>query len=475
MNALRGGSVLICGKVGGFSLRFLRNVLVARLISVEDFGIAGTLMIAMMFVGMAANLNLDKMVIQDRTGDDPHFVAAVKGLNVLRGLLMAVILYLTAEPVAWLLQQSDYVWAYQCVAVIPLINCLTHPDLQRMQRSMRFAPMVVSDMGSLTLSLIVLWPLAIWLGDFRLMLVLYIVEAAGRTGITHLIAERPFRVTWDAAIARRGIRFGWPLLLSGIISFTVLQGDRIIVANQYGAQALGFFTAALNLTMTPMLQAADIVRTFFLPILARRQDDDAQFEAGTLFTLQSTLCAAALSALAFVILGPPTLALIFGERYAPAAPYVGMLGLAFSIQLIRAGTTAAAIARGQTINQLIGNLFQVVFLPFAVVVALSGHSLIWVLLIGVGGNLAGFTASVWLLKRRAGFTSLRIMAVPYAIGTLFVATLLWEILSSPGNVIDDLHSITAPSILLLALIASCRVMHQHVLQLASRLVAVRSS
>ena len=444
MSSLRSGLFLMGGSGVGFVLRFLRNVLVARLISVEDYGIASTFMVAVSFIDMSTNLNIGQLMIQDRRGDDPDFVAATKGVEVARGILLSLFLLVCAGPIAALFSQSHLVWAYQVLAIIPAVKGFMHPDMQRLQRALRFAPILAGDVGMLGLTLILVWPLALWLGDYRIMLAVYVIETMTRVGISFLMAERPFRIGWAREVAVKSVQFAWPLTLSGLVTFAALQGDRIIVANRFGAEALGLFSAAMTMIMPPVSQASALARTFFLPLLAKVQDEAEGFAYRARFTLQATLCAGLLTIVGFVLAGPPVFLLVFGDRYADGIVFVGVLGIVFGMQLAKTGPNIVALSRGHTFNMLNSNLVRLAFLPLALWVAIRGGSAIEVVAVGALGQVCGFAMAVFMLTRSGDMTNLKPMALPFLAGAGVLAASIWAIFSTSGNVVG-LPPTLAPS------------------------------
>lgn len=467
MSALRGGLTLLGGSGAGFMLRFARNVLVARLLSVEDYGIASTFLVAVSFIDMALNLSLGKLVIQNKAGNDPEFVAALTGISILRGVLISAILFLAAGPIATLFGQPDLAWAYQVVALLPLIGSFRHPDIQRLQRTMRFAPLMMNRLGSLGLTLALVWPLALWLGDFRVMLAIYLIEWLGRLTLSFVIAERPFRARWDGKVALLALRFGWPLLLSGLITFAALQGDRIIIANRFGAEVLGLFSAAMTLTMAPAMAAADLIRTFFLPLLARHQENAAEFAHRAGFALQSSLCVAMLAVTGFALLGPPVLTLVFGPRYAEGADFVGLLGIVFGLQLAREGTATVALSLGQTSNLLIANIVRLGFLPIALLVAATGGSALDVIAIGALGQLCGVATSFLLLRFRSRVGQMNRLRWPTGFGLIALLVLGWGIRTGTDGTVGLLPAVVA-LIAFGLMIASCQVMRKELIRILRR-------
>ena len=271
-------ALLLASSGGAASvLRFGRNVLIARLIGVEDYGIASTFALLMSLTELLSDFGLGRFLIQDRDGESAAFVAAVQSISIVRGFMLAAVVVALADPIAALLGQPELGWAYRILATVPLLRSLGHFDVARQQRSMRFGLMIKTDFAGLVGSFLALGPLWLWLGDFRVMLALLVFENAFRTIMTHVMAERPYRLGWDRVVAARAMRFGWPLLAGGVLTFAVMQGERLIVANQYTATDLGLFSAALTLALAPTLVLLRIVHNMFLPLLARQQDNETAF------------------------------------------------------------------------------------------------------------------------------------------------------------------------------------------------------
>ena len=92
---------------------------------------------------------------------------------------------------------------------------------------------------------------------------------------SHLVAERPYRLVFDRGIMARSLRFGWPLLLNGILMFLAFQGDKLIVGRVMGMEALAIFAMGVTLTLTPTLVLAKSVQNMFLPKLSQLTDAPA--------------------------------------------------------------------------------------------------------------------------------------------------------------------------------------------------------
>ena len=192
--AIKGTLFLGAGRMIDRVLQLLRNIIVARLVSPEDFGIAALFVMTISFLEMVSNLAVDTLLIQSPHGEKPRFQQTSQLMTAVRGLGIALILLLFAEPVARLFDIPEATWAFRLLAVVPLVRGLAHQDMIRCQRQLNFKLLLVTDISSQLISVSLAWPLAAWLGDYSVILYLILVQTLARTCISHIMAERSY--TW---------------------------------------------------------------------------------------------------------------------------------------------------------------------------------------------------------------------------------------------------------------------------------------
>lgn len=396
----RVGLLLTAGVGGVAALRFARNILLARLISVEDYGIASLAIVVVSFIALVADLALDRLIIQDRRGEEPRFVAAVQAVVLARAVVLSVLMVLAAHPTAVLFGLPELAWMFQLLALVPLLQGFAHPDLFRHQRVSDFRPLIVSDLAGVAASLAAMFPLALLLGDFRVMPLALIIEQAVRTLVSFRFAERPFRVAWDGAIALQAVRFGAPLVLSGLAVFAITHGERILVASNFTVRDLGIFSAALTLAFTPGQLLATVQQRYFLPQLARAAETPGELARRANEALRLTLASAAGFALAAFAFGPEVLVLVFGDRFAEAGAYVALIALIASLRAMRSGPTVIALSGGHTLDILAANVIRLLALPLAVLVVARGGSIADILFIAWLGETCALVFAYGLLAWR---------------------------------------------------------------------------
>lgn len=395
-----GAATLASGQVIGQGLSFVRNVIIARLIGPAEFGIAVTFAIVVALLEMISNLSADKLLVQADDGDDPQFQGTAQLMQAGRGLVLAGILFALAWPASMLFQVPEARWAFQCLAIVPLLRGFEHLDAKRLHRQMQFGPSVCVEVIPQALATALAWPLAIWLGNYTAVLWLVLGQSAAMVVVTHLVSKRKYIWTWHSNYARRIITFGWPLLINGLLMFGFMHGDRLIVGSAYTPSDLGLYSVAFLVTFTPTMLIARVGSSLTLPLLASVKNDKDQF------AYRYARCAGILSLIAIVVsiplmlVGGPLVTLAFGSQYTSIGDVVACLAAMQAIRILRVAPTLAATAVGDTRNLMIANLARTTALVGALYVAVIGGDLVLIALSGLLGESLALAVSLARLRKR---------------------------------------------------------------------------
>jgi O-antigen/teichoic acid export membrane protein len=259
----------------------------------------------------------------------------------------------------------------------------------------------VSEVLPQVVSLVVIWPLARWLGDYRAVLFAAMLQSTLYVACTHLTARRRYRWAVDRVHLRRIGAFGWPLVINGALLFAINQGDRIAVGAVYSKEQLAVWSNALLLASAPLMLLGRVAVSIALPILSRCKTHRSVFDDRYAAYMQGLAMIAALLTTAMLLAGGPVMKLVFGPAYAQAGTFIGLLALGQAIRVIRIGPTVAALTYGQTTTLAAANLGRMVGVGLAIAAASQGAEMKWIALAGVLGEVVAFGFTI----ARLGFRS----------------------------------------------------------------------
>src|SRR5438309_2380058 len=319
-----GGLKLGTGQVVSQASSFAKSLIIARLITPSDFGIAAIFVMFFFLLEMISNLSSQMLLVQAEDGNDSHFENTAHFVNAGRGVVNAALIFVLAGPVSRLFGAPQAKLAFQCLALVPLIRGFYHLDMNRIQREMRFGPSVLVDAGSSVLVTLLALPLAYFLRNYWVVLWLLIAQSISYLIGSHLFAERRYGWMWTRSYMRRIFHFGWPLLVNGICLYGIFEGDRFVIGsahrlfakNSYTLSDLGVYSVAFALAQVPTMIVANVCASLFLPLLSRAQASRAQFERHYVACVQIVSFMAANVAIGFIVAGGKVVPLVYGRRYA---------------------------------------------------------------------------------------------------------------------------------------------------------------
>jgi O-antigen/teichoic acid export membrane protein len=428
MALARSGSIVLAANIADMGASLVRNIVLARLLSVEQFGLAATFSILLTLLDAAQSVGINRMIVQDRDADDPAFLRSLHGVQAMLGVATCVLMFVLAWPYALAMNTPALVAAYAVLAVVPLMRGFTHLETFRMQREGRFVPGITRMLAAQLVGLAALVPAYFWLGDYRVMLVSILAQQIASVVLSHVVAGPRFAIGRDPAIWRRAFAFGWPLLLNGLLMFLVLNGDRIVVSNRFGPEMLGWFSAAFMLTLLPINLIAKSLQTVLLPAMARAQDAPERLQRQYELATSMTLLVAVGFVAGIAVLGPWAMTLLFGQKFAPAAPFLLLLAVMQSLRLARAVPAIAAMARAETRNPLYTNIVRALYIPVAFAVAVWTGDIYLMLVCGIVGEFVAAVAAAMLaqsmVRLRARGFQIRFLVSTLASAAIVLASLV---------------------------------------------------
>lgn len=430
--------ILLLGGMGLSQIfSFTRNAILGHTLSPRDFGIAASITLLLQLVETLSDLGHDRLIVQAADGGSTRFLAATHTVALLRGLLLAIILYAISPWAASFFGVGEAADAFALVALVPLIKGTAHLDCRRAQRRFDNRPQMLVEAVPQGAALAATFPVLAMLPGYEAVVALAILQAAVGVLVARLLTPEPYRLAFDTGIMRRLVVFGWPILLSALPLAAVYQGDRAIIGRISGMEQLAAYSAAFMMAMVPGLLAARAGHALMLPVFSASLRDGKSLKQDFGIMTEITAIAAALYLSVFIIAGGKLLPVAFGSAYAGHQTLLAVLAAMWALRMIQAVPGMALMASGQTKPFLVAGIIRAAALPLALYLALHHASLAEIAAAGCAGELASLLYVSQRLERvQAGLRTIilsrTLFLVPAAIASLLMASLdnglVWSIL-----------------------------------------------
>jgi len=317
--AIRGLAALITGTTVGRGLRFVRNMILVRLLAEELFGVMGIVMAATIAFESLSEVGVQQSIIQNKNGDDPEYMNIAWWFQFIRGSVLFVVGLLAAPWIGSFYGNPEISRLLKVAFVALLFRGLVSPRAYVLEKEYRFGLLMLIVQGSSILGTIATIVLAFMTKNVWALIIGYVAEAAAMCFISNILV--PFRPTFKinreylAELLRfaRGM-FGLPFLTMVIWQTDVFMLGKLLPAAQLGL--LGMYVMALRLAEQPAWAFGQIFGRILLPVFAEGQDNREVLRRRALRVIRTTLIISVPLVAVVAVGAKPIISLVYTPKYA---------------------------------------------------------------------------------------------------------------------------------------------------------------
>jgi len=332
---VRGVGWVFAGKVVGRGMQLVKLVVLARLLSPEDFGLFGIVMLAIGALGTFTKTGFNTALIQRKDNTEAYLDTAWT-VQVIRGLVLAAILFSAASVVGWFFDEPRAVPLLRVMCVSVVLGGFINIGIIYFQKELEFHKQFVYDLVPSVLSLVVGVFLAYRLRSVWALIWAGMAAAGTRCALSYVIHPYRPRARVDGSQAVELFRFGRWLLGSSVVVFLATNVDHAFLGKVLGATALGLYQVAYRLSNAAATEITHLTNTVMMPAYAKVQGDQQRLGRGFLHVFELVL-SLALPLTAFIVLAAPHIVLgILGQKWQAAIDPLRILAVAGLLRAIAA-------------------------------------------------------------------------------------------------------------------------------------------
>lgn len=347
---LRSTSWIMIGYGGSQALRLGANLMLARLLFPEAFGLMALVTVVTVGLSLFSDVGIGPAIAQNARGDDPDFLDTAWSIQVLRGFALWGMTLVLAWPMAWFYDAPELLY-YLPIAGIGLALAGFNPTrIETAHRHLLVGRVTALDLGAQILGVGAMVVLA-WISGSVIALVLGgVIQAAAKLILTSIgLPGVRNRFRWEPEAARELIRFGKWIFLSTAFWFLTSQGDRAILGKFVSLEVLGIYNIGFFLASFPMLLGHAVNQRLMIPVYRDKPVSQDPANRRKQRLLRAGLTTAILTLLLLMAwIGPWLVAWLYDARYAQAGAMMVLIALALVPAVITMTYDQAALAAGDS-------------------------------------------------------------------------------------------------------------------------------
>ncbi len=348
---VNGGMITLASQGSKFMLQLGSNVVLARLLTPQDYGYFGMTVAITGFISLFKDLGLSTATVQ-RSDLNHEQVSTLFWVNVGVSLAVAAVTASLAPLIARFYQEPILVYVTLVLSIGYLFGGLTVQHQALLSRQMRFTELAVIDITALAAGVstaIVMG--ALGYGVWALVLMQLVIGFSHMVGVWCRCQWRPTGF-YAFKNVKSMIMFGRNLTGFNLINYVSRNLDNILIGRVWGPQALGFYAKAYQLLLLPIQQINAPIARVTVPALSRLNHDPERYRKAYLRILRK-LCLITLPLVAFMV-GTSNwlIALVLGPKWLEAGQLFAILGIMALVQPIAHTTGWLFTTQDRTWEQL---------------------------------------------------------------------------------------------------------------------------
>ncbi len=353
------------------ALRLFTNVVLARLLAPQLFGIMVIVNTFRTGVELLSDIGIGQNIVSNRNGAEPDFFNTAWTIQIIRGLLLFALALLVANPLAQFYDSNELSEIVPIIAAVFLLTGFQSPSRYILQKRQAVKTIAIFDMSMAAASAVVHIALALYSPTiWALVAGLIIATGISTTTSFFLIDFRMHRITINRDHIRAIISFGKWVFASSIVFFLAMNFDRLYFAKEVPFAILGIYGIAR--TFSDMIGALvqRVGNMLIFPKVAAFAKDRSELRPAIAGLRLKALTAAACGLSLVVALSDLIILLLYDDRYIAAAFMLPILMAGAWFSILSTMGEAFMLGIGKSVHSAQANFGKLLWLVTGVPLAL---------------------------------------------------------------------------------------------------------
>ncbi len=327
--------------------RLAVSVVLARLLTPNDFGVVAAAMVVMVVAWQLTDLGTSAVIIQREVIDDT-LVSSLFYFNVVLGAGLSAATVAVAGPLSSALGQPGATRAIQVLATVSFIGAVGNMHFALLRRKMQFGRLAAMNIANAVVSGVVGIGLAV--AGAGIWALVFGTIAGTTVSVVAQWRYEPWRPSASFSLRRlREVsRFSIEFFCSSALAVVFQQLDKVIISRMLGGAALGTYTVAQRTVTSPVNTVSEAVSNVSFSAFAREQNNPEVLRSGATRAAGVVALVVLPSMVGLAVLADEAVAAVYGPGWGAAVPVIQILAPVAAVQAISRVTDSVMLARGRS-------------------------------------------------------------------------------------------------------------------------------
>lgn len=331
-----------------FGLVLISQVVMARLLGPEQFGLFATSLVVVFFSSYFAEIGLAYGLIQKKTVDDAD-IRFVFTWQAILGAAVCAIVYFGAPLFAAFFGDDRLIPLLRLLSITCLLNALSATASALLKRGMNFKVTNLANVVSYGVGFILVgMPLALSGVKAEALVIAYLVQVCLSLAILYNAQRHAVRPMFWHPEARGMLRFGGTVLSTNLLNWALTSLDRVVIGRMLSITAVGLYSTASNIVNMPAMTLASMLQPVLYSASSSVQNDRERVRSGLYKMCGFVLVFLMPMFVSIAAVAPTFVQALYGSKWADSAVVLVPLALSIPAYLLFAMSTPALWTTGDT-------------------------------------------------------------------------------------------------------------------------------
>lgn len=371
-------------KFGVKAIAFVSNIILARLLSPDDYGCIGMLMVFILLAMTIVEGGFASSLIQKKntTKEDE---STIFYWNIVLSVLLYILLYISAHSIAVFYEVPKLEIVLQVQGLMLLLNAFGVVQLSLLRKELKFKQIAIINTISAILSVAIALVLAF--SGYGIWALVW--QQTSQTFFSTILAwfYSDWRPSWSFSFSSLGsmFQYGSFLLLSNLLNTLCENLQGLIIGKLFSSASMGYYSQAKKLEEVPTMSISQVVSQVTFPVFSRIQEEKNKlYTAVRQSLLAMNFFNIPLMAL-LIVIAEPLFIILFSEKWLPSVPYFQILCFAGLFNCSQSVNYQVVVAVGKSKETFYWNIIKrSVGVILMVIGSLFGNieSILWSMVLG---------------------------------------------------------------------------------------------
>lgn len=307
--------------VAGYAVTFVVGIILARLLSPEDYGLLGLIGIFTAVCTCFINAGFGSALIRKKDATEEDYNTAFM-VNLGMSLLLYALLFVCAPLIANFFDRHELVALTRVSSLGLIIGALAMVQRTRLTKRIDFKTQTkITVTAAIVRSVVGVTTAFFGWGVWALVAQSLVGDIVGTALLWYFNRWVPC-LRFSMASFRELFGFGSKLLASEIINTVWKEIYNVVIGKCYTPQTLGQYTRATMFSNLLSNNVSNVVQRVTYPVLSEMQDDRTRLKLGYQRIIRVTMLITFSCMLLLAAVSKSMIVMLIGEKWLPAASFL---------------------------------------------------------------------------------------------------------------------------------------------------------